>query len=423
MTRGLIAAALICLAGVSLALSQQMLGAITGNVADDTGASVEGAKVSIRNVDTNLEVKTVTQSNGFFQAANLPIGNYTVTFSKEGFKTETHTSILVQGDRTTTVPGKLQVGEVATTVEVTATPLLNQTDTTTGYVLDSDAINNSPLGTGSFTQLAIFSPGLSADFLNGSGSNAGLGNQAIWANGQRDSSNSFSINGSSADNLFNGKSTSGVASGRFTLNTGETFQSDNSVQTSGSVYDAIGQGLPTPAPEMMQELRVNAGMYDVSQGGKAGAQIETITRSGTNELHGQAYDHLENNVFNAAPFFRNASPAYTANNKVPALHYNRYGATVGGPVIKDKLFFFAGYQGIQDSDALAGQSTITVPLSDQRPQRGGSRRHGAVILRGHRRSQRHQLGGPGAVQRQGGWPVSDPNSIYQQRRHTQDLGL
>ena len=230
-------------------------------------------------------------------------------------------------------------------------------------MLDSDTINNSPLGTGSFTQLAIFSPGLSADFLNGSGSNAGLGNQAIWANGQRDSSNSFSINGSSADNLFNGKSTSGVASGRFTLNTGESFQSDNSVQTSGAVYDAVGQGLPTPAPEMMQELRVNAGMYDASQGGKSGAQIETITRSGTNSLHGQLYDHLENNVFNAAPFFRNASPAYTANNKVPALHYNRYGATLGGPVIKDKLFYFIGFQGIQDTDALSGQSTLTVPLT------------------------------------------------------------
>jgi hypothetical protein len=172
----------------------------------------------------------------------------------------------------------------------------------------------------------------------------------------------FSINGTSADNLFNGKSTSEIASGRFTLNTGETFQSDNSVQTSGAVYDAIGQGLPTPAPEFMQELRVNSGGYDVSQGGKSGAQIETITRSGTNSLHGQLYDQLENTVFNAAPFFRNASPAYTANNKVPAIHYDRYGASAGGAVIKDKVFYFLGYQGIHDSDALAGQSTLTVPL-------------------------------------------------------------
>ena len=342
--------------------AQQLLGTIVGTVTDSSGAAVVGVLVTVKDQDTNLQVKAVSSANGSYQAPNLPIGSYSVTFSKDGFKTESHTSILVQGDRTTTVDGKMEVGAVATTVEVTATPLMNQTDTTTGYVLDSETIINSPLGTGSFTQLAIMSPGLSADFLNGSGSNAGLGNQAIWANGQRDSSNSFSINGASADNLFNGKSTSGVASTRFTLNTGETFQSDNSVQTSGSVYDAIGQGLPTPAPEFMQELRVNAGGYDVSQGGKSGAQIETITRSGTNSLHGQLYDHLENTIFNAAPFFRNASPAYTANNKRPALHYDRYGADLGGAVIKNKVFYFVGYQGIHDSDALAGQSTLTVPL-------------------------------------------------------------
>src|SRR5580700_2814406 len=204
MSHRILAVSLVCLAGASFAMAQQMLGTIAGNVVDTTGSAVEGAKVSIRNVDTNLEVRTVSQSSGSFQASNLPIGNYTVTFGKEGFKTETHTSIPVQGDRTTTVTGRLEVGAVATTVEVTGTPLLNQTDTTTGYVLDSDAINNSPLGTGSFTQLATLSPGLNADFLNGSGSNAGLGNQAIYANGQRESSNSISMNGSSADNLFNG---------------------------------------------------------------------------------------------------------------------------------------------------------------------------------------------------------------------------
>jgi hypothetical protein len=340
-----------------------MTGGITGSVMDGSGAAVGGAGVAVRNLDTNQSLKSVTQGNGSYLVPNLQAGNYSVTFSKDGFKTETHPSILVQGDRTTTVNGKLEVGALTTTVEVTGTPLLNQNDTTTGYVLDSDAINNAPLGTGSFTQLAIFSPGLNADFLNGSGSNAGLGNQAIWANGQRDSSNSFSINGASADNLFNGKSTSEIASGRWTENTGESFQKDGSVQTSGSVYDAIGQGIPTPAPEFMQELRVNAGGYDVSQGGKSGAQIETITRSGTNSIHGSVYDHLENSAFNAAPFFRNASPAYTSNNKVPALHYDRYGASFGGPVIKNKIFFFVGYQGIHDSDALAGQSTFSVPLA------------------------------------------------------------
>ncbi len=139
--------------------AQQITGGITGTVTDASGASVSAAVVEAQNVDTNLSVKVLTHANGSYQIPNLPAGTYHVSFSKEGFKTETHTSILVQGDRTTAVAGKLEVGTVSTTVEVTATPLLNQTDTTSGYVLDSQTINNTPLATGSFTQLAILSPG------------------------------------------------------------------------------------------------------------------------------------------------------------------------------------------------------------------------------------------------------------------------
>ncbi|HUE04126.1 MAG TPA: carboxypeptidase-like regulatory domain-containing protein, partial [Bryobacteraceae bacterium] len=361
--------------------AQQVTGGIIGTVVDSTGSAVPGASVTVKDVDTNLQIKLTTSITGSYQATNLPIGNYSVSFGKEGFKTETHPSILVQGDRIATVNGSLQVGTVATTVEVTGTPLLNEVNTTTGYVLDTTAINNVPLGTGSFTQLALLSPGISADFLNGSGSNAGLGNQAIWSNGQRDSSNSFTINGASADNLFNGKSSSGVASNRFTSNTGTANLPGGDLQTSGSVYDAIGQGLPTPAPEMIQEMRVNSGLYDASQGGKSGAQIETTTRSGTNAFHGMAYDHFENNDLNANEFFRNSAPntaatGLPANNgltaNAPVLHYNRYGADVGGPVFKDKLFFFGGYQGIADHDATAGTSTMTVPqhLTDDRSAQG-----------------------------------------------------
>ena len=144
-------------------------------------------------------------------------------FTKTGFETETHTQVLVTSDRTTTVDGALKVGAVSTTVEVTAIPLMNQTDATNGYVVDQMTIQDTPLGTGSFTQLAILTPGVHADFLEGSGSNAGLGNQAIFANGNRDTSNSFSLNGVSTNNLFNGNSTSSVGENRFVLNTGENF--------------------------------------------------------------------------------------------------------------------------------------------------------------------------------------------------------
>jgi hypothetical protein len=354
-------------------IAQQTLGGITGTVIDASGSAVPGASVIAKDVDTNLEVKATTATNGTYEVLNLPVGNYSVSFSKGGFSTEAHTAIIVQGNRTTTVNGRLEVGTVATSVEVSGTPLLNASDVTSGYVLDSQTINNTPLGTGSFTQLAILSPGLSADFMNTSGSNAGFGNQAIWANGQRDTSNSFSINGVTADNIFNGKSTSQVESSRYTLNTGQgSTTPGGDVQTNISAYDSVGQGLATPPAEAMQELRVNAAQYDASQGSKSGAHIEVTTRSGTNLLHGGVYEYLQNTMFNAAEFFRNASTAVSAHDKIPALHYNRPGATLGGPIKKDKLFFFVAYQNIQDYDALNGSKTASVPLhlTDDRSAQG-----------------------------------------------------
>lgn len=342
--------------------AQQVLGSVTGTVKDPVGASVPDAAVSVRNIATNLQVAATTKSNGSYVISNLPIGAYEVSFSKPGFETETHTQILVQADRTTTVDGSLKVGKQSTTVQVTATPLMNQVDTTNGYVVDKLTIQQTPLGTGSFTQLAILAPGVHADFLGGSGSNAGLGNQAIFANGQRDSSNSFSLNGIGTNNLFNGNSTSQVGANRFVLNTGESFGAGGSINTSTSVYGAIGQALPTPAPESIQEISVNAAMYDASQGANSGAHISVITQSGGNDLHGQVYEHFQNSFWNAAPFFYNSDPAIPSNQKVPFLNRNMFGATLGGPIKKNKLFYFVAYQGARIADGALSTQNVTVPL-------------------------------------------------------------
>ena len=237
---------------------------------------------------------------------------------------------------------------------------MNQVDTTNGYVVDQLTIQQTPLGTGSFTQLAILSPGVHADFLGGSGSNAGLGNQAIFANGQRDTSNSFSLNGISTNNLFNGNSTSQVGENRFVLNTGQNFGAGGSIQTSTSVYGAIGQALPTPPVEAIQEISVNSAMYDATQGANSGAHIGVITKSGGNAIHGEAYEDFQNSVMNAAPFFYNASPAITT--KDPYLNRNQFGATLGGPIKKDKLFYFLSYQGVRVVDASDSTKDVTVPL-------------------------------------------------------------
>ena len=340
--------------------AQDVLGAITGTVKDSSGAAIPDVTVKVQNVDTNLEVTPHTQANGSYLAPNLPAGNYKVSFTKEGFETETHTQIVVNSNRTTTVDGSLRVGTVATTVEVTSTPLMNQVDTTNGYVVDQLTIQETPLGTGSFTQLAILTPGVHADMLGGAGSNSGLGNQAIFANGNRDTSNSFSLNGVDTNNLFNGNSTSQVGENRFVLNIGESFGAGGAIQTSTSVYGAIGQALPTPPPEAIQEISVNAAMYDATQGAHSGAHISVITKSGTNEIHGMAYDEFQNSVFNAAPFFYNASPAITT--KDPFLNRNQFGANIGGPIEKNKLFYFLAYQGVRLADASDSTKDVDVPI-------------------------------------------------------------
>ena len=359
---------LCCLAHTPLA-AQQILGAVTGTVKDATGAAVPGATVKATNTATNLEVTAKTESNGSYLVPNLPAGTYTLAITKEGFETENHTEVLVNSDRTTTVNGSLQVGAVATTVNVGAVALMNQVDTTNGYVVDQATIQNTPLATGSFTQLAIMSPGVHADFVSGAGANAGLGNQAITANGQRETSNSFSLNGISTNNLFNGNSSSQVGENRFVLNTGESFGAGGSIQ-SVSVYNAIGQALPTPPVEAIQEISVNAAMYDATQGANSGAHISVITKTGTNQIHGTIYEKFQNSDMNAAPFFYNASPAVT--DKVPYLNRNQFGGVVGGPIKKDKLFYFLSYQGIRVVDEAESQKDVTVPtqLTSDRSAQG-----------------------------------------------------
>jgi hypothetical protein len=347
-------------------LAQQIVGAITGTVLDSSGAAVGNAAVKAHNVATNLDVTAHSESNGTYAISNLPAGTYELTFTKEGFETETHTQVLVQEGRTATVDGSLKVGSVSTTVEVTATPLMNQTDATNGYVVDQLTIQSTPLGTGSFTQLAILTPGVHADFLAGSGANAGLGNQAIFANGNRDTSNSFSLNGVSTNNLFNGNSTSQVGENRFVLNTGENFAGGGTIQTSTSVYGAIGQALPTPPIDAIQEIAVNAAMFDATQGNNSGAHISVLTKSGTNELHGSAWEQWQNSDLNAAPFFYNAAGLNPVTGQKllpnPFLNRNQFGATFGGPIKKDKMFYFLSYQGVRVSDASESTRDVTVPL-------------------------------------------------------------
>src|SRR5580698_4445278 len=344
--------------------AQQTLGGITGTVVDPSGSAIPAVDVKATSEDTGLERKAKSNAQGTYALNDLPIGKYTVTFTLEGFSSEHYPGILVQADRTVSLPAQLKVGTVADSVEVDVNPLLNASDTTNGYVMDKAQIEAIPLPTGSFTGLAILSPGVNAELPGGTGVNSGLGNQPIWANGQRDTSNSFLLNGVDASNLFNGKSTSQVASARIVNNTGVANPNSTTaapVQSTASVYLAVGQALPTPAPESVQELRVNASMYDAQQGATSGAHIDMSTTSGTNAFHGQAYWHRGTDWLNAAPFFNKEDPNIPSYDKNPELHRETLGGLVGGPIIKDKLFGFISYQHIHDSDQDIGLSRLIVP--------------------------------------------------------------
>src|SRR5579864_6368103 len=323
--------------------AQQTLGGITGTVTDKTGGVLPDTLVTLTSDQTSLTRTQKTTANGSYDIVNLPIGTYTVSFTHEGFQTQKVPSIQVQADRTATVNVSMPVGQVGTIVDVQVAALLNADDTTNGYILEKDQIDNIPLPTGSFTGIAILSPGVNAELPNGTGANAGLGNQPIWANGQRDTSNTFLLNGVDASNLFNGKSTSSVSSARIVNNTGVSGAGSTTaeiIQSTASPYLAIGQALPTPAPETVQEFRVNTSMYDAQQGSTSGAHIDMSTAAGTNAIHGSGYIHRGTDWLNAAPFFYKQDPNLPANDKVPQLHREILGGQVGGALIKDKLFGF-----------------------------------------------------------------------------------
>ncbi len=356
----------LCISSQTLE-AQQTLGAISGTIADPTKAIVPGATVVLLNDQTSATRSQTANAQGSYTFQALPIGTYHLTISAPGFANQDLPGILVQADRTATLNITLTTGAISSTVEVTATSQLNTTDPTNGYILDSETIEKTPLGTGSFTQLATLSPGVHADPLADTGTNTGLGNQNIYANGQRLSSNTFTFNSVLANNLFNGASSSQVAESRAVLNTGESFQSNGTIRTNTSIFDAIGEALPSPPQQTIAEERVNTSMFDASQGATAGAHIDVTTKSGSNHFHGSAYGNWETSELNANPYFNKQIGLPT-----PDLHRYVAGAELGGPILRDKLFFYGSYQYTRDRDQLNSSASYYVPagLTDDRSATG-----------------------------------------------------
>jgi len=374
----IVAAAALCTSSLQ---AQQTLGGITGEVTDASGGVIPNATVTLTHEQTSVTRTTRTNDQGAYSFVNLPIGTYTLTYTADGYEAQKTPHITVQADRTATLNVSLKVGAASTTVEVEAAPLMNAVDTTNGYVMEAQQIDSVPLPTGSFTGLAILSPGVDAELPGGTGADSGLGNAPIWANGQRDTSNAFLLNGVDGSNLFNGKTTSQVDSFRVSNNTGQTNNAAGGVvPSSSSVYLSIGNAIPTPAPETIAEVRVNASMYDAQQGSSSGAHIDMSTKSGTNQLHGGAYLHRGTNWINAAPFFFKKDQNIPAADKNPELHRYSAGGDLGGPLIKDKLFGFVSYQHLHISDQETGDELLVVPPGLNSGPAGGPNARGESNL-------------------------------------------
>src|ERR1700741_1840261 len=289
-------------------------GSISGIVTDPTGALVVGATVTATNTQTNGRTVIQTDKNGFYNFSDLSVGTYDLKVEQKGFKTFHQTKIVIDANSAIKIDVKLELGEVTEKVTVESQAVHIETQSTQmGEVIDSQKMTAVPLNGRDFTNLLSLQPGVVpfqyANALQDSnlsdrtraGSTAlNGGNQSI--NGQRETSNGFMVNGA---NVEEGK------------NNGTTV---------------------IPNLDSIEEFRIITNNFDAEYGNYSGGQVNVVTKSGTNSLHGSVFEFNRNTAFNARNYF---SPAGDA----PKLIQNQFGATVGGPIKRDKLFFFADYQG------------------------------------------------------------------------------
>jgi len=285
------------------ALSQIQNGEITGTVIDPSGAVVPDAKIVLQNLSTRYEIQTQTNSAGIYTAKELTVGLYKLTLEAAGFKTATSRGVEVNAGTVLRVDFKLQVGERRETVEVTDAPvMINSENSRLAQTVDYTQIANLPLNGRNVYDLIQYSPGATnmrgTIFENGA-------NTVV--NGVRENFNGFVINGVSNKGLSGGP---------------------------------VNQ----PIQDTVQEFQLLTLNNSAEFGNSAGAITNLVTKAGTNDLHGNAWEYLRNDALDANPFFANHFADPAQRQKTP-LHLNQFGGTLGGPIRKNKLFFFAAYQG------------------------------------------------------------------------------
>jgi hypothetical protein len=309
---------------VSIASAQTAgTGAVTGTVTDPSNAAVANVKVTLTSLATNQTRTTTTGARGDYKFSLLPPGNYRLEFSASGFKTATVPSTTVNVTETETVNQALEVGAVTQTVTVESNAQVLQTESSTlGGTVSGNQIMALPMANGNYTEILSLSAGTSASVDNAT--SVGKGTQDISANGVSPASNNFQMDGVAVNNIAN----SGTAN-------------------DGTIYT----GIPIPSTDAIQEFKVQTSTFDASYGRNPGANVVVSTKSGTNQFHGTAFEFLRNSVLNANDFF------YTKTSDHPhqVLDQNQFGGTLGGPIKKDKLFFFFSYRGTRGKNGVAPQ--------------------------------------------------------------------
>lgn len=322
---------LLALLGIFLtsqmAQAQVTTGTISGVVRDSTGAVVPAVTITLRNLDTGTTRTVPTDEQGRYQALSLSLGNYEVQAGKEGFQSAVRRGIVLTVGREAVVSFDLQVGAVAQSVEVNEeAPLVETTGSSVSGLVDTTQIQDLPLNGRSYDELAGLQPGV---FLTRSGNQSFQSGQTqkISIHGARSEQNSFLLDGTDVMGPTN--------------------------QIPGSVG---GQSLGV---DTVREFRVETGTFSAQYGRAAGGVINVITKSGTNELHGTLFEFLRNDNLDAAKWEDNRS-----NRKKPEFKRNQFGFSVGGPLRKDKLFYFGSYEGLREG--LGQTLTGTVPTAAAR---------------------------------------------------------
>lgn len=314
---GILSVMLLLAAG--FAEAQSTGGRIRGTVTDPSGAAVVGATVTLINEGTNASRETQTSATGEYIFLEVPVGSYEIDVNGPGFKKYQRKGIVLVLNEIASVDVALQVGTSMETVEVTgAPPVIDTTTTQLGAVMTEESVRELPLSTRNTYQLLQLQPGvqsqLGADLFYGS-DNPGV----VSVNGGRGRSNNYMVNGGDGNDIF------------------------------------VNAPAIQPSPDAIEEFRVLTNTFDAEYGRNSGSIVNVVTKSGTNEIHGDVYEFFRNKVLNTKGFF---------DPTVPDYQQNQFGGTLGGPIKKDKSFLFASYEGNRLKQGIpSGQ--VFLPTADE----------------------------------------------------------